>query len=133
MMRNARHDKAANIGDFKMSSNVIAFTIEDVDFVLGSQWKQQYLKKEGDEITVLPAQYNVVTGEWVAYFPDEPAKRNWFKECAGCHATGVDPAKKTFVETGIGCEACHGPGSNHVEAVPGFEIQTIIQAGRLTK
>jgi hypothetical protein len=132
MMRDARLEKGANIGDFKRPSKVRTFTKKDVDFVLGSQWKQQYMKKEGDEITVLPAQYNVVTGQWVAYFSDEPAKRNWFNECAGCHATGVDPVKKTFVEMGIGCEACHGPGSNHVEAVPGFEIQTIIQAGRLT-
>jgi formate-dependent nitrite reductase cytochrome c552 subunit len=81
---------------------------------------------------VLPAQYNIFTGEWKGYFPDQPAKRNWFKECAGCHATGVDPERKAFVEMGVACEACHGPGSNHVEAIPGFEIPTIIQASRLT-
>ncbi len=132
MMRDARVDKGANIGEFDKLGDVGTFSKKDVDYVLGSQWKQQYLKKEDDDLIVLPAQYNVVTGEWVAYFPGEPAKRNWFKECAGCHATGVDPAKKTFVEMGIGCEACHGPGSNHVEAVPGYEISTIIQAGRLT-
>lgn len=132
MMRDARADKAANIGDFEMPSDVRTFTKEDVHYVLGSAWKQQYLKKEGQDITVLPAQYNVFTGEWKAYFPDEPAKRDWFKECAGCHATGVDPEKKTFVEMGVACEACHGPGSNHVEAVPGYEINTIMQAGRMT-
>ncbi|MBW1699627.1 MAG: hypothetical protein JRK26_22860, partial [Deltaproteobacteria bacterium] len=76
--------------------------------------------------------YNVFDGKWKAYFPDNPNQRDWFKECAGCHATGVDPEKKTFVEMGIACEACHGPGSNHVEALPGYEIPTIIQASRLT-
>lgn len=55
----------------------------------------------------------------------------WFKECAGCHATGVNPGKKTFQEPGIGCEACHGPGSNHVRAIHGFEIATIINPLRL--
>ena len=132
MMRDARADTPAIIGDFQSPSDVRTFSKEDVDYTLGSQWKQQYLKKEGQNLTVLPAQYNVIDGEWKPYFPDEPAKRNWFTECAGCHATGVDPEKKTFVEMGIACEACHGPGSNHVEAVPGFEIPTIIQAGRLT-
>lgn len=132
MMRDAKADKWANIGDFETPSDVRTFTKEDVDYTLGSQWKQQYLKKEGDELVVLPAQYNVTTGEWKPYFPDQPAKRAWFNECAGCHATGIDPEKKTFVEMGVACEACHGPGSNHVEAVPGYEIPTIIQAGRLT-
>ncbi|MEE9123025.1 MAG: multiheme c-type cytochrome [candidate division NC10 bacterium] len=132
MMRDAKADPFANIGDFETPSDVRTFAKEDVDYTLGSQWKQQYLKKEGDGFIVLPAQYNVFTGEWKAYYPDEPAKRDWFKECAGCHATGVDPEKKTFVEMGVSCESCHGPGSNHVEAVPGFEIPTIIQAARLT-
>ncbi len=132
MMRDAKADPAANIGDFEAPSDVRTFIKEDVDYVLGSEWKQQYLKKEGEDLIVLPAQYNVFNGEWKAYFPDEPNKRVWFNECAGCHATGVDPEKKTFVESGIACEACHGPGSNHVEAIPGYEIPTIMQAGRLT-
>jgi formate-dependent nitrite reductase cytochrome c552 subunit len=132
MMRDAKADPSANIGDFDSPSDVRAFTREEVDFTLGSQWKQQYLKREGDNLIVFPAQYNVFTGEWKDYYPDEPAKRDWFIECAGCHATGIDPEKKTFVEMGIACEACHGPGSNHVQAVPGYEIPTIIQASRLT-
>ncbi len=132
MMRDAKHEPLANIGDFEMPSDVRTFAKENVDYVLGSQWKQQYLHKEGQDITVLPAQYNVFTGEWKPYYVDKPEKRDWFIECAGCHATGVDPEKKTFVEMGIACEACHGPGSNHVEAVPGYEIPTIIQASRLT-
>ncbi|MCJ7595430.1 MAG: hypothetical protein MUO52_11740 [Desulfobacterales bacterium] len=132
MMQDAKDEPLANIGDFETPSDSRHFTKEDVDYTLGSQWKQQYLKKEGKDLIVLPAQYNVFSGEWKAYFPEEPAKRDWFKECAGCHATGVDPEKKTYVEMGIACEACHGPGSNHVEAVPGYEIHTIIQASRLT-
>lgn len=132
MMRDVTLEPLANIGDFESPNDTRTFTKEDVDYVLGSQWKQQYLKKEGQNLMVLPAQYNVFDGEWKAYYPDQPERRNWFNECAGCHATGVDPEKKTFVEMGISCEACHGPGSNHVEAVPGYEIPTIIQASRLT-
>lgn len=131
MMRDAKVDPLANFGDFKSLNNVRIFTKDEVAYTLGSQWRQQYLKKEGDDLTVLPASYLFNTGEWKPYLPNEPARRNWWTECAGCHATGVDPKKKTFVEGGIACEACHGPGSNHVEAVPGFEIPTIISAARL--
>ncbi len=132
MMRDVRIEPLANIGDFEASASALTFTKDEVAYTLGSQWKQQYLKKEGDDLIVLPAQYNVFTGEWRDYFSDKPEKRNWFKECAGCHATGIDPEKKAFVEMGVACEACHGPGGNHVEAIPGYEIPTIIQASRLT-
>lgn len=132
MMRDVKLEPLANIGDFSVPSEVRTFVKSEIAYTLGSQWKQQYLKKQGKDLIVLPAQYNVFTGEWKAYFPGEPAKRNWFKECAGCHATGVDPERKIFVEMGVACEACHGPGRNHVEAIPGFEIPTIIQASRLT-
>ena len=132
MMRDARIDPLAIIGDFESPNDIRNFTKDDIEFTLGSQWKQQYLMKEGDDLIVLPAQYNVFAGEWKAYFPEEQTKRQWYAQCAGCHATGVDPQKKSFVEMGVACEACHGPGSNHVEAEPGFEIPTIIQASRLT-
>ena len=114
MMRDVESEPMANIGDFESPSEARTFSKEDIVYVLGSQWKQQYLKREGDDFIVLPAQFNISTGKWKDYFSDKPAKRDWFKECAGCHATGVDP------------------GSNHVEAVPGYEIPTIINASRLT-
>jgi hypothetical protein len=42
-------------------------------------------------------------------------------ECLGCHVTGhgVDAAmlgKKYAVEDGVGCESCHGPGSEYKSA-----------------
>ncbi len=48
--------------------------------------------------------------------------RNWNERCTDCHISrtrrGFDPGKNRY-ETGwleltIGCEACHGPGSDHV-------------------
>lgn len=49
-------------------------------------------------------------------------RQNWNFMCADCHATnlkkGYDAASRTFgttwTELGVGCEACHGPGSAHV-------------------
>ena len=48
--------------------------------------------------------------------------QNWNYMCAECHSTGVrkryDPQTHTFAtayaEVNVACEACHGPGSNHV-------------------
>jgi hypothetical protein len=131
MLRDVKIDPLANIGDFETPNDVRTFRKEEIAYTLGSQWRQQYLKKEGDDLIVLPASYHFPTDKWTSYQPDQPEKRKWWAECAGCHATGVDPEKKTFVEAGVACEACHGPGSNHVEAIPGFEIPTIISASRL--
>jgi len=49
--------------------------------------------------------------------------QNWNFMCADCHSTdlrkGYDAAtdrfKSTWSEISVGCEACHGPGSTHVE------------------
>jgi predicted CXXCH cytochrome family protein len=49
--------------------------------------------------------------------------QNWNLECAECHSTnlrkGYDAAsntyKTTFSEINVACEACHGPGSRHIE------------------
>jgi hypothetical protein len=131
MMRDVKVDPLANIGNFDKPSDVRSFSKDEIAYTLGSQWRQQYLKKVGDDLTVLPASYHFSSDKWTPYQVDEPQKRKWWIECAGCHATGVDPVKKTFVEAGVACEACHGPGSNHVEAIPGFEIPTIISAARL--
>lgn len=48
--------------------------------------------------------------------------QNWNFMCADCHSTDVrknhDAGRNTFrsawSEISVGCEACHGPGSNHV-------------------
>jgi tetratricopeptide (TPR) repeat protein len=48
--------------------------------------------------------------------------QNWNFQCADCHSTNIrknyDAATRSFdttwSEISVGCEACHGPGSNHV-------------------
>ncbi|MET0216002.1 MAG: tetratricopeptide repeat protein [Vicinamibacterales bacterium] len=49
--------------------------------------------------------------------------QNWNFMCADCHSTGVrknydraaDRFETRWSEISVGCEACHGPGSRHVE------------------
>ncbi len=60
--------------------------------------------------------------------------QNWNSMCAECHSTRLeknyDPISKTFSTTwseiNVSCEACHGPGSDHVawaDRKPGWEAQ----------
>jgi len=61
--------------------------------------------------------------------PDDPLfftapAQNWNHVCADCHSTLVerryDPADDSFdtrwAELSVGCEACHGPGREHIRA-----------------
>ncbi len=61
--------------------------------------------------------------------PDDPLhwtslQQNWNHMCAECHSTrlrkGYDEARDrfdtTWSEIDVSCEACHGPGSRHVES-----------------
>ncbi|HWI60388.1 MAG TPA: ammonia-forming cytochrome c nitrite reductase subunit c552 [Symbiobacteriaceae bacterium] len=41
---------------------------------------------------------------------------NWNEGCAGCHATGYSKQSREFADHNIGCEACHGPGRDHILA-----------------
>jgi tetratricopeptide (TPR) repeat protein len=51
------------------------------------------------------------------------AAQNWNFMCADCHSTNVrkgydaatDAFNTTYSEVTVGCEACHGPGSAHIE------------------
>ncbi|MCK1445681.1 hypothetical protein IVB34_45355 [Bradyrhizobium sp. 2] len=71
---------------------------------------------------------------WIHLYPDgaitheDPLhwtklNQNWNFMCAECHSTGVhknydaarDRFATTFTEISVGCEACHGAGSQHVE------------------
>ncbi|GAV24147.1 hypothetical protein ciss_00800 [Carboxydothermus islandicus] len=98
------------------------FSILDVQYVVGSYWKQRYLVK--NKVTggwqLLNKQFNRMTGKWENY----GNANDWNMMCATCHTTGYkltyyDPAnpatsKATWSELNVGCEACHGPGSVHV-------------------
>ena len=47
-----------------------------------------------------------------AYAPSN-LRLDWSTACAGCHTTNMNTPDLTFTESGIGCEACHGPGRDH--------------------
>ncbi|MBT4890364.1 MAG: hypothetical protein HON65_12510 [Rhodospirillales bacterium] len=117
------------------SAEVFVPKMEDVKYTIGSQWKQRFLVEKDGDLYIAPTQFNIDTATWTNYHEADWDKRPWLKKCGGCHATGVDLEKKTFNEPGVGCEACHGPGSLHAE-LPASETyekrQTILNPSKLT-
>jgi predicted CXXCH cytochrome family protein len=101
------------------------FDRADVALVYGSIWKQRYFTKVGDDYFVQPAQWDVTHRVWRKYFvangtdwwaelyPPDNKQRPTGPLCDGCHSVGYDVHTKRVVEWNVGCERCHGPGSEH--------------------
>lgn len=114
-----------------------AFT--DIAYVLGGHHKAaNFLDLDGFFLTTfetgVDTQFNLGEPEngsmpgFVPFHPDPPVPLPFDFECFRCHTTGPmmqNPAAPTFqqnrpgipggwAEAGVQCEACHGPGSNHV-------------------
>ena len=102
------------------------FTKEQVALVYGSLWKQRYFTKIGDDYFPEPAQWDVTNHVWRPYFvakgsdwwepfyPADNMQRPTGPTCDGCHSVDYDIHTKKVVEWNVGCERCHGPGSEHV-------------------
>ena len=109
--------------------------LEDVRYTIGSQWKQSYIVEKNGKLFVAPVLYNIETHSWSTYHEADWDQRDWSLKCGGCHTTGVDLEKKTFLEPAVGCEACHGKGSWHA-ALPKTAVfekrQTIVNPAKLT-
>jgi hypothetical protein len=122
-----------NPGPTKGNATGTPSKIEDVQYVIGSKWKQRYLVKNDQtgNLQFMDKQFNRLTGKWENY----GQKNDWNTQCATCHTTGYritaydDQAKKTtkseFAELNIGCEACHGPGAKHIAAKKADKKKTI--------
>jgi len=103
------------------------FTKDQVAFVYGSIWKQRYFTKIGDDYFPEPAQWDIVNHAWRPYFvksgtdwwepfyPADNMKRPTGPLCDGCHSVDYNIHTKQVAEWNVGCERCHGPGSEHVE------------------
>jgi hypothetical protein len=117
-----------------------------VNWVIGGKRMQDPLTVLGDgRWQVLPIYFHVTGhGAWVDYNesrqgrvgPDHPffwtnLRRTANHECLDCHVTGLDVRIEEdsrwttdFVDAGVGCESCHGPGAAHAESMePGDIVQ----------
>ena len=48
------------------------------------------------------------------FYPPDNSKRPTGPLCDGCHSVNYDVRTKAVTEWNVGCEKCHGPGSDHV-------------------
>lgn len=126
VVRDPRTHPNATIPD--LATNTVAkFKKEQVAFVYGSIWKQRYFTKVGNDYFPLPVQWDVGTHEWLRYmvpsqgadwwaqlYPPDSMQRPTGPLCDGCHSVGYDIHSKQVAEWNVGCERCHGAGSEHV-------------------
>jgi len=111
--------------DFSKADPLLTFKLDDVALVYGTKWKQRYFKKVGNDYFPLGAQWDVNhklwrpylvqpnTDWWVPFYPADNAKRPTGPLCDGCHSVNYDIKTKSVKEWNVGCERCHGPGSDH--------------------
>ncbi|MCC6443983.1 MAG: hypothetical protein IT210_11075 [Armatimonadetes bacterium] len=99
---------------------------DQVAWVLGiGKREQAYIDKDWK---TLPAKWSVAEKKWTD-LPVENAK----EKCVACHTTGFNTADMSWVETGVGCESCHGPGSEHISAPAASKKTTIVTLSSLPK
>jgi predicted CXXCH cytochrome family protein len=132
VVRDPREHPEAITPDLSKGDPLVNFTAADIAFVYGSLWKQRYFKKVGDDYYPFPAQWDVTHHQWRPYFvkddwwaplyPPDNFKRPTSALCDGCHSVNYDIKTKTVAEWNVGCEKCHGPGSEHARHPTPFNI-----------
>lgn len=111
-----------------------------IKYTYGLEPLQQYLVEFPDgRLQPLPIAWDTRSQQqggqrWFSLYPEDdishkdelfwtrPAQ-NWNHMCADCHSTNVsknydavtDTFKTNWSEINVGCEACHGPGSRHLQ------------------
>jgi Tfp pilus assembly protein PilF len=116
----------------------------DVKYTFGVAPLQQYLiELSGGRVQALSIAWdsrpkNRGGQRWFHLYPNErithddelhwsQPSQNWNFMCADCHSTGLrknydratDRFQTHFAEISVGCEACHGPASRHLEWAAG--------------
>ncbi len=111
----------------------------EVKYVFGHYPLQQYLVEfDGGKLQTLALTYNTMDSNWY-YMADSVyageivdqhnwlhwsnQSQNWNGMCADCHSTNLekkynpktDTYQTSWTDIDVNCEACHGPGSQHIE------------------
>lgn len=117
------------------------YSWDDISYVIGgANKKARYIDLEGYIITSAKdgseakTQYNIADGSWSFYHKGE--KKPY--KCGPCHMTAYSPEGNqdgrpgmigVWAEDGIGCEECHGSGSDHIKK-PAKDNITIVSSSK---
>jgi predicted CXXCH cytochrome family protein len=126
VVRDPKVHPEAVLADFAQPDPLVTFQLKDVAFVYGSRYKQRYFTRIGDDYYAEPAQWDVAKKRWLPYHVE--AGTDWWVPfygpgnfdrptgplCDGCHSVNYNIQTKQVTEWNVGCEKCHGPGSEHV-------------------
>ena len=124
-------------GKFFVTTQGIGGEIQNLEITHTFGWYplQQYLIPfPGGRLQCLPIAWDDREKRWYHLYPDQSLTpddwlywtnngQNWNGMCAECHSTDLrknydpesDTYQTTWSEISVGCEACHGPGSDHVK------------------
>jgi predicted CXXCH cytochrome family protein len=114
----------------------------EVKFTFGVNPLQQYLVEfPGGRLQCLPLAWDIRKKQWFHLHQDEKISpddwlhwtkdgQNWNGMCSDCHSTGLQrnfqpkdgSFKTTWKEINVSCEACHGPGAEHVKQASSGQI-----------
>lgn len=131
-----------------VSGQFVPFPIE---YVIGYQYRQVYLTRERDGVLRrLPLQWSTARQNFFAYWNFQEHSQvtaldlwsqmgspnsAWNLFCARCHTTKLDVLNKDaahtmantrWVDNGIACEACHGPGGHHVNYMQSNPVNRVV-------
>ena len=128
MIQDPHKNPSSMVADFSTLPVDADFSLKDAVYTIGGKFKQRFMMRKdinGTEDYILGNyQWNVETGKWQGFkpwkywykdaYPHDNKKLPTSRACDGCHFTGFMSREKR-VDSGIACESCHGPASNHIK------------------
>jgi predicted CXXCH cytochrome family protein len=111
-----KREDAPDLSKMLEAQGSLAGIAKQIEYFLGSRSRVRFLKENGyGKFAILNTQAAMSEQGQARSFARiiDGEKPAWDKEkfgarCAGCHATAVDAAAKTFSAFGLECYVCHG-------------------------
>lgn len=92
---------------------------DQVRVVIGMRKKVAFVT---DNWRILPYQYHFKKKAWQRRDTWAKGDTDYRSRCGVCHLTGLNRDSREFVEMGVGCEVCHGPGARHVKTAKASDV-----------